>query len=107
MLHTIVLKTVSLGLLTQAGVTEEIGLTPVDFSPLVEGQEEVPMANRKPQPYCATQGRRLELWPGTLPSSRDYQRFHHLVPEPEPVPEWAKFWLPGKQAAHLASTFIQ
>lgn len=48
------------------------------------------MANRKPQPYCATRGRRLELWPGTLPSSRDYQRYHLLVPEPEPVPDMGK-----------------
>lgn len=48
------------------------------------------MANRKPQPYCTTRGRRLELWPGTLPSSRDYQRFHLLVPELEPVPDMGK-----------------
>lgn len=32
------------------------------FSPLLTGQEERLVANRKPQPHCTTQGRRFELW---------------------------------------------
>lgn len=33
------------------------------FSPLITGQEERLVANRKPQqPHCTTRGRRFELW---------------------------------------------
>lgn len=103
------LKTALSGLLkdyalyNQAALKEEILLTPPYFSPLVWGQEEVSMANRKPQPYCTTRGRRLELRPGALPRSRDYKKLHLMVPEPELVLDMGKTWtaLEGNRA-HFA-----
>lgn len=53
--------------------------SPLCFSPLLTGQEEGLLANRKPQPQCATQGRRLELWAEALPRSTDVKGFHTVV----------------------------
>lgn len=78
-------------------------LAPLQFSPLVRGQEEVQMANRKPQLYCTTRGMRLELWPGALPRSRDYKNFHLLISEPEPVLNMGKTWAaPEGNRVHFA-----
>lgn len=55
-------------------VTEEIMWGPL--TALISGQEEAPVANRKPWPHCATRGRRLELWAGLLPRSGDDKRFY-------------------------------
>lgn len=106
MLHTIVLKTALSSLLkdyalyNQAALKEEILLTTPYFSPLVWGQEEVSMANRKPQPYCTTRGRRLELRPGALPRSRDYKKLHLMVPEHELVLDMGKTWTALKETGH-------
>lgn len=69
-------------------------------SPPLRGQGKVSVANRKPQPCCSTQGRRLGLRPGALPSSRDYKRLYPMVPEPAPVLDVDKVWtaLEGSRA---------
>ena len=62
-------------------VKQEIMLSPLHFSSLGWEREEVSTANRKPQSCSTTQGRRLEIWPGALPRSRDYKRCHLSLSE--------------------------
>lgn len=75
-------------------------LTLLPFRPLVWGQEEVLMANRKPQPYCTTGGRRLELQPGALPRSRDSRDSTTCFLNLSLPWTWAKFRLPRKETEH-------